>query len=82
MRDFLKGCGVIVGIVVGIGVVLVALILLVFGIMYPLADHSCHQYGGITHRQVKYTYVGAQCYVKMPNGWFTTDQINQNEVNK
>jgi hypothetical protein len=62
--------------------------LLVFGLSGGLAlfdrwyaDYKCHQYGEITEREVRFSYVSG-CFVKMDDGRFVhyreIRQVNEN----
>ena len=57
------------------------LFIVIFIPISALWRYQCHNYATNTNRQVKYNYWSAKCYVDTPNGWFTYDQINQNNIN-
>lgn len=65
---------ILIGLTISVGII--------FSGISAVWRYQCHVYGTNTKRQVNYSFWSGQCYVKTPNGWFTYDQINQNNINK
>lgn len=80
MKDFLSVAGGVLMLVGFLAGGMILFVCLVWLITTPFQDHGCYVYGRNTGRQVKYAMFTSECYVKTNNGWFTQDQINQNNV--